>query len=348
MAHYARLVGCASREIAATYDLTQVTEAAEPQLVARYMIPLLWLACFDPADALTIRERDPASVGEGASFVVLCAPVGDVIHRLRRRQASVLGLIEPSFAPLYTDWITFLDRHFAHQLLLQTEDLFAMDGYDRAGLRLQAALRFMAVADTGRRIKERAAIDWFAALPDAFAQRQRGERNADAGLRWRAHLSGTTDVGDSSAAWPVRPSAMEIAFAGTRPEAALDVKPGTAAAEQETLTQRVRHGVFADSVSGGLRLAAGKLAGNVPLGINAPTKPLRKLIGGGSELLELLRYAALGLILALIGALLLWVSLSGEPDWKMLGIGAALLGISVWPLRGARTALRNLRAITRA
>jgi hypothetical protein len=347
MAHYARLVGCASREIAAEYDPTQVTEAAEPQLVARYMIPLMWLACFDPADALTVRERDSASVGEGAPFIVLSAPIGEVINRLRRRQASVLGLIEPSFAPLYTDWITFLDRHFAHQLLLRTEDLFSMDGYDRAGLRLQAALRFMAVADTNRRIKERAAIDWFAALPDAFAQRQRGESDAGAALRWRGHLSGATDV-DSSAAWPVRPSATEIAFAATRPEAALPPKPGTVAAEEQDLTQRVRHGVFADSVSGGLRLAAGKLAGNVPLGSDAPTKPLRKLIGGGGELLELLRYAALGLILALFGAMMLWVGLSDGPDWKMLGIGAALLGISVWPLRGARAALRNLRAIARA
>jgi hypothetical protein len=347
MAHYARLVGCASKEIAAEYDLTQVADAAEPQLVARYMIPLLWLACFELDDALTVRDRNAESAGAGAQFIVLCAPIGDVINRLRRRQASVLGLIEPSFAPLYADWITFLERHYAHQLLLQTEDLFSMDGYDRAGLRLQAALRFMAVADTGGRIKERAAIDWFAALGDAFAHRQLGETGAQAALRWRVHLSGA-EVLDSPAAWPVRPAATEIAFAAARPEAALPPEPGTAAAEEYALTQRVRQGVFADSMSDGLRLAAGKLAGNVPLGINAPTKPLRKWIGGGGELLELLRFAVLGLFLALFGALMLWAGFSDGPNWKMLGIGAGLLGISVWPLRGARAALRNLRAIARA
>jgi hypothetical protein len=348
MANYARLVGCASREIAANYQLAQVAAAPEPQLAARYMIPLLWLACFELADALTVRGRNSGSAEAGAQFIVLCAPVGDVINRLRRRQASVLGLIEPSFAPLYTDWIRFLERHYAHQLLLQTEDLFSMDGYDRAGLRLQAALRFMAVADTGHRINERAAIDWFAALGEAFAQRNRGESDACAAMRWRVHLSGAADGAESAATWPVRPSTTEIDFAAMRPEAALPHAPGTAAAREYAFQERVRQGVFADSMRDGLRLAAGKLAGNVPLGINAPTKGLRKLIGGGGELLELLRYAGLSLILGLFGAMLLWLGFADEPNWKMLGIGAALLGVSFWPARGARAALRNLRAIARA
>jgi hypothetical protein len=187
-----------------------------------------------------------------------------------------------------------------------------------------------------------------AALDGAFAQRQRGERDARAAMRWRMHLSGATDGVNSSAVWPAQAAATEIAFAATRPEAALPPEPGTSAAEEYALTQRVRQGVFADSVSDGLRLAAGKLAGTVPLGINAPSKGLRKWIGGGSELLELLRCAALSVMLGLFGAIFLWVGLADQPNWKMLGIGTALLGLSWWPVRGARAALRNLRAISRA
>ena len=346
MANYAWLVGCPSREVAARYDLTRLFVPTEPELEAKYTIPLLWLACFELSDALTVRSGDSGS--EDAPFMVLCAPIGEVLPRLRRRQASVLGLIGPSFAPLYTDWIAFLEGHYAHQLLLRTEDLFSMEGYEKAGLRLKAALRFMGVADSGAMIKERAAIDWFTGLDRAFEQRPVDESPPDTALRWRALLSGNADVGQESSTWPVPVSAEEIAFAARRPQSALPPEPATTEAEEQALTEQVRQGVFADSMSDGLKMAANKLTGHLPLGINAPTKGMRKLIGGSGALLALLMNAMFGILLGLVGLVCLWAGLQDKPDVKTAGLGAALIAISIWPLRSARAALRNLRAIARA
>ena len=347
MAHYAWLTGCPSRESAARYDLSEFTAASGPELEARYMIPLLWLACFEPGDALSV-SIDDSPTGE-SQLLVLCSPIGDVIQRLRRRQASVLVFIGATFAPLYADWISFLERHYVHALLLRTEDLFAMEGYEKSGLRLQAALRFMAVADTGSRIKERAAIDFLTSLDrSTFDQRLAGESAESAALRWRAIVSGVSDTSTESVTWPLPATETEIAFAASRPEAALPPQAGTADAEDEDLTLKVRHGVFADSGTEGLRLAMEKLAGNVPLGVNAPTKGLRKLIGGGSELLEFLVSGSLGLVLLVLGIVFLWAGIGATPDWSALGVGAALGVISVLGLRNARKALRKLRAIARA
>ena len=347
MAHYAWLTGCPSRESAARYDLAEFTAASGPELEARYMIPLLWLACFAPGDALTVAI-DNSPTGE-PQLLVLCSPIGDVIERLRRRQSSVLAFIGPSFAPLYADWIGFLEQHYVHTVLLRTEDLFAMEGYEKSGLRLQAALRFMAVADTGARIKERAAIDFLTSLDDTtFKQRVNGEDAQSAARRWRAILSGLSDMTAGSITWPLPPADTEVAFAAARPEAALPPQAGTAAAQDDDLTRRVRQGVFADSGKEGLRLAMDKLTGNVPLGVNAPTKSLRKLIGGGGELLEFLVSGGLGLLLLLLGTVFLWVGIGVPPDWSVLGVGAALVLIALLALRSARTALRKLRAIARA
>jgi hypothetical protein len=343
MANYAWLVGCPSREIAARYDLSQMTVG--PELEARYSIPLLWLACFEPGNALTVTE--PASGSDGEPFMILCAHVDEVTRRLRRRQSSVIELVGPSFAPLYTEWVSFLQRRFPRQLLLRTEDLFSMDGYERAGLRLQAALRFMAVADAGGRIKERAAIEWFAALDGTFDRRPVGESPALTATRWRTHLSGSTAGGEETVSWPSQPSQKEIDFAATRPEMSLP-EPGTAAAEDDALTRTVRRGVVVDSMEDGLRLAANKLAGNVPLGVDAPTKGLRKIIGGGGALLEVIRCAGLGLFFLFFGILFLWAGLRDQTNWKTLGFGAAFVGGSVWLLRDARRALRKWRAIARA
>jgi len=347
MAHYAWLTGCPSRDSAARYDLSEFTAESGPELEARYMIPLLWLACFEPGDAVTVTIA--SSPTEEPKLLVLCSPITDVIQRLRRRQSSVLAFIGPSFAPLYGDWIGFLERHYVHTVLLRTEDLFAMEGYEKSGLRLQAALRFMAVADTGARIKERAAIDFLTSLDaTTFAQRVNGEGAESAAMRWRAILSGVSDSSSESITWPLPPADTEVAFAASRPEAALPPPAGTAAAADDDLTRKVRHGVFADPGTEGLRLALDKIAGNVPLGVNAPTKGLRKLIGGGGELLEFLVSGVLGLMLLLFGIVFLWVGVGASPDWGVLGVGAVLVVIAVVALRSARAALHKLRAIARA
>jgi hypothetical protein len=77
--------------------------------------------------------------------------------------------------------------------------------------------------------------------------------------------------------------------------------------ERARLALTIRHGVAPTTVRAGLPLAADKFTGRVPLGADAPTKTLRKVLGGGGELLELLRSLMFGLLALIIGAALIWV-----------------------------------------
>jgi len=64
--------------------------------------------------------------------------------------------------------------------------------------------------------------------------------------------------------------------------------------EGDELTRAVREGVRPEGMKERLRLAADKLTGNVPMGIDAPNKSLRKTIGGAAELLHLIKKNNLG------------------------------------------------------
>jgi hypothetical protein len=118
--------------------------------------------------------------------------------------------------------------------------------------------------------------------------------------------------------------------------------------EDDELTQAVREGVRPEGMKEKLKLAADKLVGNAPMGIDAPNKTLRKTIGGAAELLHLLKYGLMGLFLFLAGAVFLYVGLSGELNLTTLAVGAALLLLGIWGLRAAYRAGRNLRSISRA
>ena len=118
--------------------------------------------------------------------------------------------------------------------------------------------------------------------------------------------------------------------------------------EGDELTRAVREGVRPEGKKERLKLAADKLAGNVPMGIDAPNKTLRKTIGGAGELLHLLKYGFMGLILFLAGAAFLYVGVSGELNLTTLTLGVALLLLGIWGLRSAYRAGRNLRSISKA
>jgi hypothetical protein len=114
------------------------------------------------------------------------------------------------------------------------------------------------------------------------------------------------------------------------------------------LALTIRHGVAPTTVRAGLHLAADKFTGSVPLGADAPTKTLRKVLGGGGELLELLRSLMFGLLALIIGAALIWVGCQQPLQWKFLAVGAIVLVIGAFFLRAARTAFLNLRTIARS
>jgi hypothetical protein len=118
--------------------------------------------------------------------------------------------------------------------------------------------------------------------------------------------------------------------------------------ESDDLTGLVRDGVRPEGKKERLQLAADKMLGHVPLGVDARSKSLRKGIAGSAELLALLKYGFLGLPLVVFGILFLYFGLRGEFDVRTLGIGACLLPLGIWSLRAAYRAGRNLRAISKA
>ena len=118
--------------------------------------------------------------------------------------------------------------------------------------------------------------------------------------------------------------------------------------EGDELTRAVREGVRPEGMKERLRLAADKLTGNVPMGIDAPNKSLRKTIGGAAELLHLIKYGFLGLFMSLAGAMFLYVGVSGELNLTILALGAGMLLLGIWGLKSAYRAGRNLRSISKA
>lgn len=96
------------------------------------------------------------------------------------------------------------------------------------------------------------------------------------------------------------------------------------------------------------RASADPLTGEVPRGVGAPTKSLRKLLGGGHELLGVLRYGLIGVFLSTVGLLFVFFGVIGSFRGTMLGVGLVCTALGGWSLRVAVQAFRNLRSIARA
>jgi hypothetical protein len=117
---------------------------------------------------------------------------------------------------------------------------------------------------------------------------------------------------------------------------------------QEEMTRLMQEGRRPDDAEGRADLFRDKLAGNVPLGVDAPNKTSRKVIGGGGHLLAVLRHGLFGLLAVVFGARFIWAGTSERFDGKTTGIGVAVLLVGVFLLTRAFRAWQNLRAIVRA
>ena len=341
MAHYAQLTGCPDRTTAERYEFKAIWADAGPELVARYAFPLFWLAGFGPEDEVVTRYPFDASEEEREELLLLCAPVREFVARLERRRGPVLALVgDALFAPYYDEWIRFVRQRYPRCLLLRTEDIFAMSGFPESAAQLRRTLQALAPADRGEPIRDVDAVDWFAAQRGLLAERQQAESAEAAAARWRAHLAGSGYTESGTLIFPARPLAPEIAAAAALPEAA--------AGPDAALTTLVRTGRQPGSVKGRLQLALDKLTGAAPAGIDAPNKPLRKLIGATSVVLDVVRTALVVAVLGPVGGAMLYVGFADGVDLKLAGLGALLLAIGAWAARRFLRAVRELRAILRA
>ena len=125
----------------------------------------------------------------------------------------------------------------------------------------------------------------------------------------------------------------------------LQAKP---AERRDPLTEAIRTGLPSPSGPAGAKLAVDKLAGTQPMGIDAPTKGLRKLIAGGSELHSVLEYGFGAVFFLLLGVACCYLALSERFDLNIFGFGIGSLALGAFLLRSALRALRNLRSISRA
>jgi hypothetical protein len=116
----------------------------------------------------------------------------------------------------------------------------------------------------------------------------------------------------------------------------------------EDITRMVRDGVRPDDLKGRMGLMRDKLVGNAPLGVDAPTKGARKVIGGAGSLFVVIKNGFFGALLVVLGALFCWAGTSGRFDIKTFGIGAAGLALGFFSLSRAIRAWKVLKAISRA
>jgi hypothetical protein len=110
----------------------------------------------------------------------------------------------------------------------------------------------------------------------------------------------------------------------------------------------IQEGRRPEDFKGRAQLVADKLLGNVPLGVDAPNKTARKVIGGGGSLFIVIKYGFFGLLAVILGALFIWAGCNGQFDIKVVGIGVAALLLGIFALLRAGRAWQVLKAISRA
>jgi hypothetical protein len=126
---------------------------------------------------------------------------------------------------------------------------------------------------------------------------------------------------------------------------AIDQEPQSC---HDEVTRLIQEGRRPEDFKGRAQLAADKLLGNAPLGVDAPNKTARKIIGGGGSLFIVIKYGFFGLLAVILGALFIWAGSNDQFDIKVVGIGVAALLLGIFALLRAWRAWGVLKAISRA
>jgi hypothetical protein len=117
---------------------------------------------------------------------------------------------------------------------------------------------------------------------------------------------------------------------------------------QDDVTRLIREGRRPEDLKGRMRLAVDKLSGAAPLGVDAPNKTVRKVLGGAGSVLVVLRFGIAGVLALVFAGLFTWGAFIGRFDVKMLGYGAVALVVAALCLRKAWRACGTVKAIARA
>ncbi|MET0855701.1 MAG: hypothetical protein ABWY27_03025 [Telluria sp.] len=116
----------------------------------------------------------------------------------------------------------------------------------------------------------------------------------------------------------------------------------------DSLTEAIRAGLPPGSARSGWEIGVKKLTGEIPMGMDAPTKGLRKFTAGASELLVVLRCGFGTLAFLLSGGFCSYTGLSKGFDFKWLAFAMGSLVMAGLFARGTLHAVRNLRSILKA
>jgi hypothetical protein len=199
MGNYSFFVGCASREAALQCGLGAAGDDA-PELEAKYYIPLFWLAAFGSEDCLVVRRPEE-------QFTLLCCLTTTGVARLRRRRRAILDLVGERFVALYDGWVELVSSRYSRMILLRTDDLFSMSGFEQSDTALRAALEALTPADRGEPLSNRRALEGFCHLdgPDAIGDHETALETAE---RARVIFTGQGTRGE----WPPPPNEEEIAW----------------------------------------------------------------------------------------------------------------------------------------
>lgn len=349
MGNYAYFRGCASREAAGRVVAVDAPATAV-QVEAKYRIPLFWLAGFSPEDLVVVRPADDDPEAKATyEWVVPCARVHDYVTRARARRALVLSVVPKALGDCYDEWLRFVERRFAPFVMIETSDILSMADMDEGNLRLRGALRAWLEAGGRTRLADTAALDWFAQFADRFEYRTTSATADDAVREWRSLLSGDAWIaheGDSHHIWPTSPTAAEVSWAATLAETPA---AGTPEAEEAKLAATIRAGVHPEGLRGRLRLVVDQFTGDLPPGVDAPSRGARKWIAGSHAMLDVFRNGLLGFILTVLGLLFTWAGAFVRPVyWTAVGIGVGCLLAGGLLVRSAWRGRRRVRAIMRA
>ena len=159
MGNFAFFRGCTSREalLRRKPDTDPALRPSEPELDAKYSLPLFWLAGFAPEDLLTRQVHDEEAPEQLLyEYVVPCTTVREYVARARGRRAGMLSLVPAALGDYYDEWIRFVERSYGQCVTVETSDIFSMSDFEECGLRLRGGLRALQAADAGKPVRDTA------------------------------------------------------------------------------------------------------------------------------------------------------------------------------------------------